>query len=103
MGGDPLQRRFRRAGIMFQLELVDAVIRPDQPAKTGDGTSLRTFGQCHLRRDIDRIDRNPNADHPPVTGGKIATSRAPASNASRPTKFWSIAARNLSGAAIASA
>lgn len=88
---------------MLQLQLIDAVIGADQSAKTRHGTDIAAFDPCRLGCEVDGFAGYQNTDHPPVTGGKIATSRAPTIDASGPTKFWSTAARSRSGSAIASA
>ncbi len=88
---------------MLEFKDIDAVIGPNEPAEAGHRTGILPLDPCHFVSKIDGIDRDQDADHPPVTGGKIATSRACPIAASRPTKFWSTAARSRSGSAIASA
>src|SRR3546814_20700701 len=53
--------------------------------------------------DIEIFRADANADHPPVTGGKMAISRASPRGASKATNFWSTATRSFSGSASAPA
>src|SRR3546814_19695644 len=59
--------------------------------------------KIELGGDVDHGRLDEDADHPPVTGGNSATSRAPASGASGPIIAPSIAARLRSGSAKADA
>ena len=71
---------------MLQLQRPHAVVAPHEAGKGRDrpGT-IGAFDPGHLRRQIDRRGRDVDADHPPVTGGNSATSRAPAIGASSVT------------------
>ena len=86
---------------MLQFEHRHPVVGADQPRVGRDRAGELEAGV--LRRDVDRVSRDEDADHPPVTGGKIATSRAPASGASDATNAWSTAARSRVRSANASA
>ena len=88
---------------MFEFQRIDTVIRADEPGKGRDGARPHLLGKRHLRRDIDGRALHRNPDHPPVTGGNSAISRAPAIGASIATKSWSIAARNRPRSANAAA
>src|SRR3546814_18077539 len=59
--------------------------------------------KIELGGDVDHGRLDEDADHPPVTGGNSATSRAPDSGASGPIIAPSIAARMRSGSAKADA
>ena len=84
----------------FEVDIADAIAR-----RLGVRARFVQYNWSNLvpsleRGDFDRqLDRrgiDRDADHPPVTGGKSATSRASPSSASRGTNFWSIAARSSS-------
>ena len=71
---------------MFQLQRPHAVVAADEASESRDRPgAVRAFDPVHLRRQIDRRGRDVDADHPPVTGGNSATSRAPAIGASSVT------------------
>ena len=88
---------------MLQLQQLDAVVRAHQPRKTGDPADPRRLDERQLGGRIDRLGRDADVDHPPVTGGNSATSRAPPIGASSGAKVPSTAARSRAGSAKASA
>src|SRR3546814_24936 len=96
-----MRRRHRR--IMFQFERDQPAIPPDDAGEAGHAAAAAGLqrGEFGCRIEILRLDGD--AAHPPVTGGKIASSRASPMGLSSGTKRWSSAARSLSGWPKASA
>src|SRR3546814_7272803 len=88
-----MRRRHRR--IMFQFERDQPAIPPDDAGEAGHAAAAAGLqrGEFGCRIEILRLDGD--AAHPPVTGGKIASSRASPMGLSSGTKRWSSAARSL--------
>ena len=101
--GAVLAKRVPTQRLMLQLEHFHIVVGADQAAEGRHRPRTCRLGGLDLARHIDRIERDDDPYHPPVTGGKIATSRASAIEASNGTKAPSTAARSRPRSAKAAA
>src|ERR1700742_2716809 len=81
----PRDLPLRHLGIMLKDQRLQPVVVPDIARKGRDGAdiSVRPAEPLYLRARIEVLVLN--ADHPPVTGGKNATSSVAATRASNPT------------------
>ena len=81
------------------------VIGADQPREADNRADIAASGgeRSDFGAGIEELGLDADGDHPPVTGGKMAISRARATDASTPTKSSSMAMRMASRSASAAA
>src|SRR3546814_15745504 len=102
LGRDRGKRRLGHCRIMFKRHRDETIVAAHHADKTRDRARLG-LQPGQFQPDIEIFRADANADHPPVTGGKMAISRASPRGAPQATTLWSTAPRTLRGTAIAPA
>jgi hypothetical protein len=97
-GLDPLELALGHAGVVLEGHRQDALAAvgvADEPGEARDGADVgATGGEAgELEARLERFGLDADHRQPPVTGGKNATSRAPASLAEGSAWVWSMAQR----------
>jgi hypothetical protein len=88
-----LQRSLSHRRIMLQLDGGNPAVITRNTGKTCDRSATKICKRCKLNSCIKCFFLNADGNHPPVTGGKIASSLELTSTASSDTIIWSRAKR----------